>query len=182
MIGRFFPFVFILIAIGLFFGYVNPTYSGNVQALRTEIRGYDAALSAARQFDDKRQGLMEEQGKIPEDDIERIEAFLPDGVDNVQLIVDLNALAERTGVELSDFDVASPDAKEDEGIDVLESQEAYESLEISLTAVGTYGAFKVFLGGIERSLRPLDLVALSVEDSQTGVYTYTMTFRIYWLR
>lgn len=182
MINRLLPVVLILIAIGVFFGYVNPTYSGSVKALQAEITSYDAALAAARNFNEKRIAVADVQKNLPEGSIERIRAFLPDGVDNVQLILDLNALATRTGIELSDFDVNSSASVENDGVGALESDLPYDSLELTLTAVGTYDAFKRFLTGMEWSLRPMDLVELSIDDSVTGVYTYTMTFRIYWLR
>lgn len=182
MISRITPIVFLLIAVGVFFAYTNPRYSENVQTLRAEIRGYDAALSAARLYDQKEVQILAERANLPEGDLARLEAFLPDGVDNVQLILDLDALANRSGVIISEFDVASPEPADEGGSLVLESEGPVESLDIGVTAVGSYAAFKTFLAAAERSLRPLDLVALTIEDSETGVYTYQMTFRIYWLR
>jgi hypothetical protein len=183
MTSRILPVIFMLIAFGLFFGYVGPTYSGNIAALRGEIRSYDAALAASKAYTAKAGQIAETRSAIPEEDLARLEAFLPDGVDNVQLIVDLDALAERSGITLSGFDVEGPG--EDGGSEnalMLESEGSVESLAIGVTAVGDYNSFKTFLGSVERSLRPLDLIALSLDDSETGVYTYDLTFRIYWLR
>ena len=180
MMSRLLPIALIIAAIGIFFGYVNPAYSGNVQALRAEIQGYDAALQAAKTFEEKQAALLNERNAIPVEDLARLEAFLPDGVDNIQLILDLNALADRSSITLAAFDVEVPDQDTDSG--ALQAEQPYESLELSLTALGTYDAFKNFLHSIEWSLRPMDLVSLSVADSTTGVYTYNMTFRIYWLR
>ncbi len=183
MISRLFPVVLILIAIGLFFAYINPTYSGNVQTLRTEIRGYDAALAAADVYTKKAAMVSEAKANLPEGALERLESFLPDGVDNVQLIVDLDALAKRSGITLSGFDVASPDEQATSGDSLsLEAEGAVESLDIRVKAVGKYDSFKTFLASAERSLRLLDLVELDLDDSETGIYTYNLTFRIYWLR
>jgi hypothetical protein len=182
MISRLAPVVLFLIAIGLFFAYTSPTYSENVQALRAEIRSYDAALRAAGEYKEKESRILAVRAGLSPDARERLEAFLPDGVDNVQLILDLDALADRSGVTLSNFDVTSPEASEDGDRLTLEGDSLVESLDIGVTAVGNYDAFKTFLAAAERSLRPLDLVELSIEDSDTGVYTYIMKFRIYWLR
>lgn len=179
---RLLPIVFILIAVGLFFGYVNPTYTGPVAELREEIHSYDNALTAAKQFQEKEQKLIEARSAIPQEGIERVEAFLPDSVDNVQLILDLNALAQRSGITLSNFDVASSRDEQQNDQIMLESESPVDSLELSLTATGNYASFKSFLTGAELSLRPLDLIRLSIDDSATGVYSYDMTFRIYWLR
>lgn len=181
--SRILPTVLILIAIGLFFGYVNPTYSGKIAELRAEIQSYDDALSAAEAFRDKEGQLMAERGSLPAEGLERVETFLPDGVDNVQLILDLNALASRSGITLSNFDIERREEPTNQnGSLPLQSEGPIDSLDLSVSATGTYASFKAFLEGAEWSLRPLDLVELQIQDSQSGVYLYTMTFRIYWLR
>lgn len=183
MTSRIIPVLLVLIAVGLFFGYVHPTYGENVAALRAEIRGYDAALRAANAFAEKEAYIARERASIPESDLARLSAFLPDGVDNVQLILDLNALATRSGLTLSDFDVVENRASDSgSAMFALESDSPVDSIDLSLTAVGTYASFKAFLAGTERSLRLLDLVELTIDDSETGVYAYGMTFRIYWLK
>ena len=52
----------------------------------------------------------------------------------------------------------------------------------TLSAVGTYPSLKSFLAGVERSARLLDVQSLSVKGSETGVYTYEIKLRLYWLR
>lgn len=184
MISRLIPVVLFLIAIGLFFSYINPTYTGNIAALRAEIQGYDAALAAAKNFNAKEAELIAERGRIPAEGLARVEAFLPDGVDNVQLILDLNALASRSGITLSNFDTTVSAAGNSQGGDqlALTAEGPIESVDLSVSAMGNYASFKSFLKGTEWSLRPLDLTSLTIDDSKTGVYTFSMTFRIYWLR
>lgn len=187
MTSRILPLIFVLAAIGLFFGYVQPTYSGSIATLETEIKDLDTALVAARAFKEKEVELTQERGTIPPAQLARLESALPDSVDNVQLIVDLNSLAARSGVQLSQFDIVggSTDAEGAVALpseSVLSTGEPVESIELSVSATGTYASFRTFLEGIEMSLRPLDVVELSVQDSATGVYTYDMTFRLYWLR
>jgi hypothetical protein len=184
MISKLIPIALALAALGLFLGYVQPTYSGSIAALQTEIKDLDTALVAAREFKDKEVQLTQERATIPDGQLARLESALPDSVDNVQLIVDLNSLAARSGVELSQFNIgtAASDASSGQPDAALTSGEPTESLEISVSATATYASFRIFLEGIETSLRPLDVVELSVQDSDTGVYTYDMTLRFYWLR
>lgn len=182
MISRIVPVVLILIAFGLFFGYVNPTYTQSVLPLRAEIAGYDSALAASKEFKEKESELEAQKAALDPEDENRIEAFLPDSVDNVQLILDLNSLASRSGISLSNFDTKT--VAPDQGGDhlPLSSDSTVDSLDITVSGIGTYQSFKTFLTAAEQSLRPLDLTDLTVEVSPTGVYTYDMTFRIYWLR
>lgn len=190
--SRIIPLLMIIGAAGLFIGYTQPTYSGSIADLTTEIRDLDTALSAARSFKEKEIQLSNERNAISDEQITRLEAFLPDSVDNVRLIVDLNSLASRSGVQLSEFDIATNNTEkpssgalpltDPSGALALTPTETVESLDLSVAATGSYAAFQTFLAGVEKSLRPLDVIELSVEDSNTGVYTYDITFRLYWLK
>lgn len=187
MMSRLFPILILLGTIGLFVGYVHPTYTGAIQAVSADIQSYDAALAAADRFKAKELQLTGEKNSLPAAELERLESFLPDSVDNVQLILDLNSLAARSGVQLSDFDTTETggdDSKAVGGSSALTAKASapYDTLELSVSAVGSYAAFRTFIAGVEQSLRPLDVVEMSLKDSQTGVYTYDVTFRLYWLR
>lgn len=184
MISRLLPFALILIAVALFFGYAKPLWDGEIMTLTAEIETYDNALAAARTFNSEVTRLQQEQSQIPPADLARLQAFLPNGVDNIQLILDLTELAERSGIELSNFDTPTP-AEEgvgSAGTGELEPSSPVDSLTISVDAQGTYADFRTFLAGIERSLRPLDVTQVSIGNSETGVYSYQMTLKFYWLR
>lgn len=186
MIQRIIPIAALVLSVVLFFGYINPTYSGDIATMKTQIKSYDAALTAAQQFTDKEAELTRDRAALPPDGLARLESFLPDSVDNIQLILDLDALGARSGVTLSNFDIGTNSAQGtasagSSGNLTLQSESAVDSLDISLTATGSYSAFRSFLAGIEQSLRPLDVTAVSIHNSTTGVYTYDITIRIYWL-
>lgn len=178
----------ILLAGGLFFWYINPTYTGAITTLNGQIHKYDSALAAAKEFKAKEARLLSERAAISPAALERIETFLPDSVDNVQLILDLDAIAARAGVQLSNFDIKVTNPSNTEGAAsggiaplALDSGQPVDSLDLSVNATGSYMAFRTFLAATEASLRPLDIVQLALKDSTNGVYTYQITFRIYWL-
>lgn len=181
MMSRIFPFLAIMIAIGLFFGYMKPTWQTEVAAAKAQIQTFDKALQAARDFNAQIERLQAEQSQIPPEQLERLRSFLPDGVDNIQLILDLTELAERSGIELSNFDTPTPGAEGSEDGEITNSA-VVESLEMTVDAEGTYDDFRTFLDGVERSLRPLDVRAVTIGNSETGVYTYQLTMEFYWLR
>lgn len=191
MISRALPVILICLSIGIFFLYISPTYKNGIIPLKDEIQKSDSALAAAADFNAKQAQIATERAAIPSDAVEKLQKYLPDGVDNVQMILDLNALAARSGVTLSRFgikensQVTSDGAIDTSGSGLMGSQQkakGTDSLDISVTATGTYTAFRTFLFGIEHSLRPLDVTQIIINDSKTGVYTYDMTLRIYWLR
>lgn len=186
MNSKILPAFALMIAVGIFFGYVNPTWKGSIAATKTAIAADKEALSAAKKYADQQVELTTEQNAIDPSNLARLSIFLPDSVDNVGLILDLNTLAARSGISLSNIDVVI-DAKNDTNKAVVgalssEIQSPIDSIDLSLSAVGTYSAFQAFLSGIEKSARLLDVRDLTVKGSDTGVYTYQMDIRFYWLR
>jgi hypothetical protein len=203
--SRLVPIVAILFAIALFFLYIRPTYSGSIHDTQQQIASYDQALDAAQRFSTKEAQLTQARAQIPAESLTRLNAFLPDGVDNVQLILDMDALAARSGITLSDFNTqsasgsgapassgavappptsvstpAQPSTLPTSNL-ALNSSSPIDSLNLTFKATGTYSSFRNFLAGMENSLRPLDVTNLEVTQSANGVYTYGMTVRIYWL-
>jgi hypothetical protein len=187
---RILPILFILIAIGLFFFYIEPTWNGPIAQAKQQVASYDSALAAASTFTQKENQLLAEQNSIPAASLSRLETYLPDGVNNVQLILDLNSLAQKSGVSLANFDVENNAAQQEAGAGgattpavggLPQSTSAVNSLTLSVSATGTYQAFRTFLAASEQSLRQMDVTSLQVSNSSTGVYTYTITYRIYWL-
>ena len=180
------PFA-ILISIGIFFAYVMPLWTGQIAQTRDAISSDDQALAAAAEYTLEQNKLAAEKDAISPADLKRLETFLPSSVDNVGLILDLNALAARSNISLSGIDVANiASARSPEGdIPIGETDSAASdpvgSVDLSLSAIGTYSAFQNLLAGIERSGRLLDIHDLSVTGSNNGAYSYAMKVGLYWL-
>jgi Tfp pilus assembly protein PilO len=187
MNDRILPLIALLVAAGIFFAYVSPTWSGSIAATREAITLDDQALAAANQYVAQQNALASARNAIDSADLSRLTTFLPDSVDNVGLILDLNALAARSGFSLSNIDVISNTAS---GAKAASAQQGLPaagvspvgSVDLSLSAVGTYASLQSFLAGVERSARLLDVRDLVVKGSETGVYNYQMALRLYWLR
>jgi hypothetical protein len=117
-----------------------------------------------------------------------LSAFLPSSVDNVSLILDIDALAARSQFSLLNINVtknAGPDVSgggATSGTLPAPGTGALGSVDLSLTGVGTFASLQDFLSGIEKSVRLLDVHDLEVRGSETGVYNYKMSIRLYWLR
>lgn len=192
--SRVLPFLFLLVAGGLFIGYIHPTVTGPIAATQAKIKEYDAALSASTRYEERRAELEQERAQLPQDGVERLEDFLPDNVDNVRLILDLDSLASKSGLVITNFNttaaevttsgdaVDTTDAPDGSAQTIsLDPSKPYESLDLTITASGSYAQLRAFLSGVESSLRTLDLIEFQLVDSPTGVYKYQMTFRLYWL-
>lgn len=190
MSNRIFAIIALMVAIGIFFVYVSPTWSGPIAAAKASIASDDQALAAAQTYAAQQSQLTAERNQIDPADLARLTTFLPSSVDNVGLILDLNGLAARSGLSLSNINIAAPSAGSGKtspagmppGAIAAAGGNPVGSVDLSLSAVGTYAALKAFLVGVEKSERLLDVRDISINGSDTGVYTYQMTIRIYWLR
>lgn len=192
------PFIALLVSVGIFIAYIHPTYTKDIAGLKSEIENYNRAHVAATDYLSKQAEIAEKMQAISNDDVERLKAFLPDGVDNVQLIVDLTALAQKSGVTLSGIDVSAAAANlnqapasgpSDFGFGAMDrsgaavsGQGPVESLDLSLRFSSSYPQLIAFLSAIESSLRPLDVTNLSLQSNDQGTQSVTMTLRVYWLR
>jgi len=179
--------VALLAAAGIFFGYVSPKWSGDIASTKISIASDDQALAAAADFTTRQNALASERNKIDPAKLARLAVLLPDSVDNVGIILDLDALAAHNGLSLSDINVKSgtgnsSSASSQNGAAVpVSGASPVDSVDLSLSAVGTYSALQSFLKEVEKSERLLDVRDISVKGSDTGVYGYQMTLRLYWL-
>lgn len=191
MNSRFLPLISLIIAFAIFFAYVYPTWSGPIAETKIAIENNTQALAAADEYTANQSMLAAARDAIDPANLARLAIFLPDSVDNVGLILDINALAARSGLALSNVDVLknNPDtpgtrtgASSSSGVLPVKQVNPLGSIDLSLSAVGTYAALQSFLMGIEKSARLLDVRDITVKGSETGVYTYQMIVRLYWLR
>ncbi len=175
----------------IFFWYTKPTYDG-VQSIRMESAQYDAALAKANELLQLKQTLLSRYNSFSAGDRDRIGKLLPDHVDNVALILDLDNLAAKYRMPIENVDVSTPasSASGQSGIATIGSNgQKYDSVTIRFTTRGTYTDFMTFMKDLEAALRVVDLVTLSLtpDISSNGPngepgYSYEMTLRTYWLR
>lgn len=173
----------LVLAVALFGAYTNRAWSGEVAETRAAIVSTDAAIAAAKKYRTREAELSKEKDSIDPTNLARLNTFLPDAVDNVGLILSLNAQAAKVGLAITSVDVSansqlSTKDKTPFGL----SASPVSSIDMSLSAVGKYSAFLSFLSSIERSTRLLDVHNISIAGAESGLYTYNMTVRLYWLR
>lgn len=169
--------------------YTKPAYDG-VQGAIAENAQYDAALTKAAQLQAVKSELLQKFNALPQEQRERLQKLLPDHVDNVALILDLDNLAGRYGLGLENVDVSTPasaTASKTAVGAVGAGGQKYDSVTIKFSTHGTYTQFTQFLADLEASLRVVDLVSLSIAQGSgdgTGepYYTYTISLRTYWLK
>ena len=198
----------LLIAAGVFFLYTQPTYD-NVKAIQLQIDQYNQVLDKATELKQLRQSLLTRFNEFKPDDLDRLQKLLPDHVDNIRLIMDLDNLAGDFGMTLQNVSISnapSASASTDQTAisAVGASEQKYDSLTMGFTTSSTYADFVRFLEKLESSLRIVDLTSLSISRNGSSAaaaapqsktktslssataneptYTFKITIKTYWLR
>lgn len=189
----------IVAAGGIFIFYTQPTYD-EVRAVRTEIAGYDEALSRAAELQQLKQSLLSRFNTMDPRNVERLEKLLPDHVDNVRLVLNLDNLASRHGLALENVVIGNPSSQVNTQTVVGAigaGRQKYDSLTLKFSTTGTYTDFVQFLQDLESDLRVVDVVSLSLERGGSAslrrpfsdpsapaeaVFRFDISIRTYWLK
>ena len=182
------PIILIIISIGTFFMYVDPNYRGqnlsngelSVQDLQKEDAQYQAALNDTNQIRAKRDSLIAKRGAIDPNDLSNLQKLLPDNVDNIKLVIDMNQIAQSHALTLKNIKLNNLAAADPNKIGQNNSK--YGTVGLSFTVSSSYDNFQNFLTDLEKSLRLVDITDLAVLGSDSGIYDFTVGLKTYWLK
>lgn len=163
--------VLFVVSGGLLFAYASPAYT-KTQTILEEVAQYSEANSKVREVQELRNALAAKYQLLSPQNIARLQSMLPDHVDNVKLVLDIDGIAERRGIRIGnvvarneDNKTAAPGAVVPSlGIDsALGDTQQYKSLVLEFNVVASYSDFVLFMRDLEQSLRIVDLVSLKME-------------------
>ncbi len=176
------PIILIIIALSVFIWYIDPVYK-EIKTLSAEKNEYSETLSRSEDLLEIRDSLREKYNQIPPNNLDRIKKMLPDAVDNVRLIIDINNIATKYGLRLGNVDLQSGIEEEgDTDTSVSESSQTYGEVEIGFSVATTYEVFKRFLEDLEGSLRLVDVTGIGFNRTDTGIYNFDLRVKTYWLK
>lgn len=194
------PIILIMLSIGIFFFLIDPQYK-KIQVLQAEVAENEKTLEIARKLRDKREELRDKFNRISEEEKAELEKLLPDTVDNVRLIIDINNIAEQFGIVIRDINIVSNEGTEGasgatraqgssfEGV-IEENSIGYVDpgkigvITFSFSVSAKYEVFLDFLKQLEESLRIVDIRNISVSrgSAEGAIYNYSVTMDTYWLK
>lgn len=182
------PVILIIISFGAFFMYIDPNYRGSnlgegqrsVLDLQKEDAEYRSALNNTTAIRQKRDMLVTKMSEINPVDLEKLNKLLPDNVDNIKLVIDMNQIAKDHGLTLKNVKLdtavkANPDKL---GAD----NNKYGTVGLSFSVSSSYENFQNFLADLEKSLRLVEITELSVTGNDTGIYEFSVGLKTYWLK
>jgi Tfp pilus assembly protein PilO len=178
----FFPIFMIIIAGAIFFWYIDPTYA-DVKNLLAEESQYNDALTKAQELQSVRDQLLARYNTFAQGDLDRLQKLLPDHVDNIRLILDLDSMASKYGMRVHNVSIDNPTGSVAAAPDELGAgSNNYESINFSFVVTGTYDTFRRYLSDLEQSLRLVDVVGITFTPTDTGIYDFTIHLTTYWLK
>ncbi len=177
----FIPFILVAVCFGLFSLYTNPTYQ-TIKELQIQNNSYDEALTKAKELHTVRDQLLSRRNAFATGDIDKLKHILPDNVDTIRLIIDINNIVSKhnltmINVDLGNMSKLSTSQSGNEG-----GVKAVGSAVVGFSvSTGNYDDFLAFLQDVEHSLRLVDITKIAFTAGTTGITTYTMSIRTYWL-
>lgn len=184
MVKLTFPILFILLSIGLFFMYVDPTYKIIQETLKEEEK-FNHALDKSKELQEVRDRLLSRYNTFSTEELNRLSKLLPDHVDNVRLILDIDHIASAYGMRIKNVAVGNKGNKPEGviGPDIV----PYQSVSLAFSIVSSYDALKDFIRDLEKSLRIVDITDISLASSKSileksDLYEYNISLKTYWLK
>lgn len=196
----FLPLSLILISGLLFFFIVDPMYK-DVSGLRTNVATYNVALNNSTELQKTRDELVDVYKNIKREDKERLLHFLPNTVNNIRFILEIEQIASLHNMPIENIKFQNQDAEAAKvgttGIGTVISSNnsvsgfPYGTFPVEFTTTGTYSAFTSFLKDVEHNLRLVDVKSVnftvpSADVRQAGVdpnvYTFLLKVETYWLK
>jgi len=172
------PIILIILAVALFFTFTDSKFRATKMVLDVE-KQYDIALSKSRELTSVRDTLLTQFNSFKTSDLDRLEKLLPNNVDNVRLILEINNIASRYGMVVRNI-ALTEDSSDDESV-VEAIRKDLNTVSLSFSVSSSYENFLLFMGDLETSLRLVDIEKISFVASESDFYEYKVTITTYWL-
>lgn len=198
--------ILVVLAIGIYFTVTRGVLDdiNSVQAVNNQ---YSSAIANADQLIRARDGVLKDYNSISSDDQARLDKMIPNTVDNIRLIIDLNSVAARHGLTLKSVKAVTSQNNSKQGSPAAAANlpanpstvnpvapgipgatvssivnPIMDSVTVSFGTGASYQQFMDFLRDIEANLRIMDVTKLSLTANDSGLYDFTVEMKTYWLR
>lgn len=159
-----------LIAISILaaFLYIMPEYK-ELKEYRDNRTEYISSIETISAVQEKFDDAQEWRKVIRQDDLERIDAILPEEFNNVKFLLDLDTMASAHGIEVGAVNIEQP-------VD----DRLFSTYNISFAFDAPYeGAAETFMSQLENNLVLFDVTSLKMENASEGLLGYALSFNTY---
>lgn len=171
-----------IISFALVFGFVRPGVA-SIHSLVNEKKSYDDTLTKSKELRDIRTKLTDIYNTFPVENIDRLNKMVPNNIDNVQLVMDLNSIASKHGMIIRNVVVnTGPETDEVKKKLIGSSSKKYGSVTLNFSVTASYESFKAFLKDLRDSLRLVDVVDISFSSEEIDLYKFDLAVKTYWIK
>ncbi len=159
------PFIIIALCVGMYFLYISPML-GDIDERRGKLAEYRSALEQTKELKIQRDAAISAYNNIGETDIARLNKIIPEKFEGVLFVNDINAIASRNGIKMSEFKTNETQTPSRNTSTVETNGKSYKVVTVSLKLTGQYDQFIKFLKEIESSLQLIDVNTLSIASGK----------------
>lgn len=170
----------IVLAIGLFYTFTNPTYQG-AQDKAAAVAEYRNVIGNIEEIVETRDKLLVNYNSLPREEIERLAKVLPANVDTVRLALDLDTIASQYGISIGDVAIDREAERNSTQVVLPNSNMPFQSTLVAVSFVSDYESFKSFLEDLEKSLRIMDVKSINFQAADSGLYEHNIVIETYWV-
>jgi|SRR3989344_64265 len=188
------PIILIGTSVAGFLMFTQPFYQ-EISLLRTKVKSYNEALDNSKALENEREKLNQKVNSITPENLEKLEKLLPNNVDNIRLILEIEKIAAPYGMVLKDVryntiqkdntDTVVPGGESASAL----SDRDYGTLDLSFSTQGNYNNLLLFIKDLENNLRIVDISSIEFSSivgpsdvKPMDIYTYKFKIKTYWLK
>jgi hypothetical protein len=166
------PLLLIIVAVSLVYWFTYPTYQ-KIGETKTEIEASKASLKLAQDANAKLVTKKSQYESFTAEDKQKLEKLLPNRIDNFRWIVELSRIAQRHNAKISDVRVTDDPKPSEIG-----------AVNVAFSTSMPYDKFLEYLTDLQKSLKLTDIVNVDFQsaDTASGMFTYTISLKSYWLK
>jgi hypothetical protein len=197
-----FPIIFIVIAIGVFLTVGKPI-NDDIKTLKVAIKEHNQALDNSKELQKTRDDLLGIYNSVTIEDKNRLDAFLPNNANNIELVLQIQEIARRYDMPLSNIKFDPIGVKEDNSnsqTTTVNTQNPislganatlpYGVFNLEFTIEGDYEVFRSFLKELEDNLRLISVKSITFSSPATNnknasgkdLYAFNLKIETYWFK
>jgi Tfp pilus assembly protein PilO len=181
--------ILLVLSAGIYFTFTRGLIA-EAKAVQVVNEQYISAIKNAEQLIKVREQVLNAYNNISEEDRQRLDKMIPNTVDNIRLIIDLNSVAVRHGFSLRNIQAETTEgprtpaavsqANQSQAGEI--STPTLDTVTVSFGVNAPYLEFISFMQDLEANLRIMDISSLRLTPNDGGSYDFEVTLKTYWLR
>lgn len=193
-------FLSLAISVSLFFIFIDPFYK-DIKELKNDVSVYNKALTNSADLKKTRDILIDDYKKIKKEDKDKLSHLLPSSIDNIELILEIEKIANLYGMPIKDIKFDSKSTEDGSSSKIVNvfaggvpsANLSYGIFPMEFSVEGKYETFISFLKELEKNLRIVDVKSISFNSSSassldpknpdsSSIYSYSLKVQTYWLK